>query len=352
MAKIKAVILRNEQPEDHLLWQSACNDFSYALEYRIVDLTKNAWLEEIQSEKFDILLARPCGLTSHFKQLYDERIYILSNILKYYVFPSLDEILVYENKRLLSFWLKANKIPHPETNIFYGRAEAAEFVKGHSYPIVGKVNIGGAGSGVLVLYNVSEALMYIKDTFTGKGAPRRAGPNLAKGGLFKRGFHYVMNPSDIRGKLDIYKTVKTHPQKEFVIFQEYIPHQFEWRAVRIGDSFFAHKKLKIGDKASGSLLKEYGKPPVDIFDFVKDITDKHKFYSQALDIFESERGYLINEMQCFFGQSDPYQMIIDNKPGRYVFFNGEWKFEEGSFNSNQSYNLRLEWIILTLNHLK
>ena len=109
----------------------------------------------------------------------------------------------------------------------------------------------------------------------------------------------------------------------------------------MGDSFFAHKKLKLGEKTSGSLLKGYGDPPPDLLDFVKAITDKHKFYSQSIDIFESERGYLVNEMQCFFGQSDPHQMIINSIPGRYIYSDSGWIFEAGSFNTNESYDLRL-----------
>ena len=61
-------------------------------------------------------------------------------------------------------------------------------------------------------------------------------------------------------------------QKEFVILQQFIKHDYEWRVVRIGNSFFAHKKLLHGDKASGSLLKGYENPPITLFDFVKKIT--------------------------------------------------------------------------------
>jgi len=131
-------------------------------------------------------------------------------------------------------------------------------------------------------------------------------------------------------------------QNSFVLLQEYIPHDFEWRVVRIGDSFFAHKKLKMGEKASGSLLKNYDNPPFSILDFVKEVTDRFNFYSQSVDIFETENGYLINEMQCIFGQSDPYQMLVDGKPGRYINKSGKWIFEEGDFNTNESYDLRLQ----------
>ncbi len=50
-------------------------------------------------------------------------------------------------------------------------------------------------------------------------------------------------------------------------------------------------------------------------------------------------------MQCMFGQSDPYQMLVDGKMGRYVFDNGQWCFEEGDFNTNESFDLRVRYII-------
>jgi glutathione synthase/RimK-type ligase-like ATP-grasp enzyme len=348
MKKIKTIILSNEVEDDHLLWLKACEEYKNQLEYRVIDLTKNSWLEEIQSESFDILLAKPSGLTTLFKQLYDERIYILNKVLGYLVYPSADEIYIYENKRFLSFWLKANNVPCPRTDVFYNRKEAKDFVNTQDFPIVGKVNIGASGSGVSILKDSEAALDYINLTFSGKGAPRRTGPNMSKGGLFKRGIHYLAYPGDISKKLNLYKTIRLYPQTDFVIFQEYIPHNFEWRVVRIGDSFFAHKKLKIKEKASGSLLKSYVEPPLDLLSFVKEITDKYKFYSQAVDVFESKQGYLVNEMQCIFGQSDPWQMLVNETPGRYLFINNNWIFESGSFSENACYNLRIAFIIENL----
>lgn len=233
--------------------------------------------------------------------------------------------------------------------MFYDRGEALRFANEKKYPFVAKANIGASGSGVMILHNRPEAEKYISDTFSGKGAHRRSGPNLDKGGFLKRGFHYVTHPADIHKKLFVYKKVKSDVQTDFVIFQEYIPHEFEWRVVRIGDSFFAHKKLKAGEKSSGSLLKNYDNPPVDVLDFVRQITDRYGFSSQAIDIFESTRGYLVNEMQCIFGQSDPYQMLVDDKPGRYRYVKDRWHFEEGDFAKNACYNLRLEFALNKFN---
>lgn len=345
MKKIKATILRNELEDDHILWIKACEDYNGQVEYRVVNLTSYNWLEEILKEPFDILLAKPGGLTAPFKQLYDERIYILGVVMGYKIFPSPQEIFIYENKRFLSSWLKANDIPHPKTYVFYSYGEALEYIKTAAYPFVAKTNIGASGSGVIIIKSITEAKDYLEETFRGTGAPQRTGPNREKGGFLNRGIHYIFHPSDITKKFSIYKIKAANLQKNFVIFQEFIPHDFEWRIVRIGDSFFAHKKLKAGEKSSGSLLKNYDNPPMEILDFVKQITDNQKFYSQAVDIFESTRGYLVNEMQCIFGQSDPFQMLVDGIPGRYRYLNNKWTFEKGDFAKNACFNLRLEFIL-------
>jgi len=120
----------------------------------------------------------------------------------------------------------------------------------------------------------------------------------------------------------------------------------------MGESFFAHKKLMLGNMTSGSLLKDYGNPPLELLDFVKNITDIHQLYSQAVDVFESRNGYLVNEMQCIFGQSDAYQMKVNNSVGRYIYKHNQWEFESGDFNTNECYDLRLKVAIELLTKLK
>jgi hypothetical protein len=104
--------------------------------------------------------------------------------------------------------------------------------------------------------------------------------------------------------------------------------------------------MLIKGKASGSLEKKYDNPPLKLLEFVKEITDCFQFFSQSVDIFETSDGrYLINEMQCIFGQSDPYQMLVDGIPGRYVFADGQWVFEAGDFNTHESFDLRVQTAI-------
>lgn len=345
-SKIKLAILANENPEDHALWLSACEKRSHEVEWVVIDLTANDWLLRITQSSSDVFVARPPGISALFKQLYDERLYIVAEIMKKPIYPSFQECMVYENKRLLAYLLSAQNIPHPVTSVFYFKEEALDHCFQGKYPLVAKTNIGASGSGVRILYNFAEAEKYLEASFSGKGSPKRWGPNTARGNWTGRAFYYILHPGKISSKLTLYARKKSEKQSGFVVLQEFVPHDFEWRCVRIGDSYFAHKKIATGGKASGTLEKGYDNPPLQLFDFLHEITQKLNFTSLAVDMFETASGkYLVNEMQCYFGQSDPYQMLIDGKPGRYVQGNGNWIFEEGMFNTNQSYDLRLEHLL-------
>lgn len=350
MHKLRFAILQNEVPDDHILWEHACAEYAGRIEWEVVDITRADWLEQMQRGRYDGMLATPPGWTTPFRVMFDERITILHTVLGIPIYPSLEEILVYENKKYLSYWLAANNIPHPKTWVFYNEAEALKFLETADIPLVGKTSIGGGGSGVHILKTRDTATEYARNVFSGKGATLNVGPKWRKKGFLGRVLKKLLNPGELKAKLQLYAHLRTEVQKDFVILQEYIPHAFEWRCVRIGDSYFAHKKLKKGEMASGSLLKGYDNPPLKLFDFIQWATDKRQFLSQAVDLFETEDGrYLVNEMQCIFGQSDPYQMLVDGVPGRYRLHNGQWVFEAGDFNRHECFQLRLEHFMAILN---
>lgn len=348
---VSTVILANEDKAGHELWIKACESCEQPISWRVVNLCGYDWWEKLHSEPFDILLSRPGGLHSRYKNLYDERLRILSAVKGYLVFPSLTEVEIYENKRYLSFWLKANSIPHPATFVFYDRNEAISWIQQADFPLVGKTNIGASGSGVVILKDQLAGKKYVDRAFSRRGVPQRWGPNLSKGRILSRAFHSIMNSGYLKRKAMLYGMRRSDKQVGFLLLQEFIDHPYEWRVVRMGESFFAHKKLKLGEKTSGSLLKGYDTPPMELLDFVKQITDRHTLLSMCVDIFESPRGYLVNEMQCFFGQSDPHQMLIDGIPGRYRWLDGAWVFEKGEFNANESYNLRLATALSLVQHM-
>jgi glutathione synthase/RimK-type ligase-like ATP-grasp enzyme len=338
---MRIAILRNEDPDSSHKWQLACEKLK--LSYLVIDLTSSDWLSQVQNESFDFFLLKPPGLLSHFKNLYDERIYIITKILKKTTFPSYEECFVYENKKLLSYYLEANAIPHPRTKIFYSKKEAVGYTKETAYPIVAKTSIGASGSGVQIIRNVNQAKKYIGKAFSRKGIKRRFGPNRVTGSPIKWLSKAIKAPDYLLKKIKEYLTIYKHGETDFVIFQEFIPHEFEWRAVRIGNSYFAHKKIKFGDKASGSKGIEYCTPPETILNFTRELCEKYDFQFMAVDLFEDDKGgYLVNEMQTIFGHVQDFILSIDGTPGRYLYINNSWVFEPGDFNTNESFDLRLQ----------
>lgn len=340
--KKKIAILKSESKRDHIMWLKACADYSDRVDVSIIDLTLSNWLDKVQEQHYDIFLLRPPGQTSLFKQLYDERIYILNKVLNQPIYPSLEEIMIYENKRFLSYWLQANKISSPKTVVFYNKEEAIGYIDNVDLPIVIKTNIGASGNGVTIVKSIVEYKRFLDRVFSISGIQSFKGPKLFKGNIFEKIKKIIFQKDFIKTRLNEYREQKSEIQRGFILLQEFVPHDFEWRCVRIGDSFFAHKKIVHKEKASGSLNKDYDNPPLSLLDYILKVTDENFLLSVSIDLFESNNIFLVNEIQCFFGQSDPYQMLVDGFPGRYIRFNNKWKFEPGDFNRNESYNLRLE----------
>lgn len=342
MMKKRIAIFRNESADDHLPWVEACLRRIDEIDYDIIDITMADWLDRFRTERYDLVLLRPPGRTERYKRLYDERAYILYNYSGVPVYPSLNEVLIYENKRFLSDWLKVNEIPHPETRVFFNEKEALEHAaSGIVFPLVAKTNIGASGNGVRFLDNEKELREYIVLAF-GRGVGVKTGPKLRKGSLTAKLLKAFSTRGFVKKRLGEYKASFDNPQRGFVILQEFITHTFEWRCIRIGDSFFAHKKIARNNKSSGTLIKGYDPVPESLLTFIRDMTVKTGLSSVSIDLFERDGQYLVNEVQCFFGQSDPWQMLVDSVPGRYRWLEDSWVFEAGDFASNACYDLRLE----------
>ncbi|MGE5343007.1 MAG: hypothetical protein ACM3SY_16145 [Candidatus Omnitrophota bacterium] len=349
MKTYRLAILKNETEEDHLGWVRACGRGEYDIDFEVIDITKENWLDRVAEPGFDCMLVQPPCSMGHFKQLVDERLYIIHSVLGRMIYPSLEETLIYENKRMLAYWLQANRVPHPRTWIFYDKMSAENFASHCPYPLVAKTALGASGSGVRILRHQRQALEYINRSFSDRGIIRKWGINLRRGDLLARSFSRL---KDVLGFIRYMnakkKSARRDPQQWHVIFQEYVPDAAEWRCVRIGDSFFGHQKLArgLGELKSGTSRVSWDPPPIPLLNFVYRITEKRHFLSQSADIFEDRNGhYLVNELQAFWGSKNPHQMIVDGKPGRFVQKNNQWVFEEGDFNSNNSYDLRLRHVI-------
>ncbi len=337
---MKICILRNENFDSGDKWLFACE--KKGIEADIIDLCSINALELIKGGGYDLCLLRPPGNHEVYKSLYDERLYHIVNILKIPCFPSFFECFIYENKKSLAAFLEFSEIKHPKTWVISHYSEARNFISSCSYPVVAKTSIGAASSGVSIIKSEAEAAKYIKQAFKGKGIRKRVGPNrqmgTPKGWLQKA----LSDPEYFKRKLAKYHKTYGDTQKDFVIFQEYIEHDFEWRIVKIGKSYFAYKKFKVGEKASGAKNLGYANPPVGLLTWIDDIAQEYEINTAAFDILVGKNGNYMNEIQTIFGHIWDHILEVDGKPGRYLNENGSWRFEEGMYNANESYDLRLD----------
>ena len=342
---MKACILRSDLELPVQRWITSCNKFG--IKYEVVNLLSNDWQERIFNSKCNFYLACPPGFQEHLKRVYDEKIFLIERTMNKRVFPSFNEISIYENKRFFSYFAQTHNIPTPRTNVYYLKEEALESLQTTVFPLVAKTSIGAGGSGVRILQSIKQATEYINDAFT-KGIKRKNGPSIvgrSKISLIKKA---INDPKYLLERLHFYRTFNDYPQKGYVIFQEYIPHDFEWRIIKIGESLFGHKKVKIGEMASGTKLKQYDAPPLSLLDMVDTLCNRLGFDIMAVDLLEHDGKYYVNEMQTNWGQKFDFLMEINGKKGCFVKKEGTWTFEEGDFNQNASFDLKLQHILSVL----
>jgi len=316
-------VLRSFDP-DWELYARACTDLG--VDYRVVDFIGPAWMEECESSGCDGFLARPPADFPERKALYDERLLFLVTVMNRRVYPSLPELLLYENKRFLAYCLSHHRFPHVETRVFAEKRAALDFAADADYPFVSKRSIGAGGRTVTIVRSRRHARRLIQAIF-GYGLPGLT--------LGKQAFgHMGPIPVPLPGM----------EQKHYAIFQDYVDIKWEWRVIRIGRSYFGHQKLPGGPRglASGSRLIGWARPPDALLHLVRDLCDRLGFRSMAVDVFETGRGeHLVNELQTVFGFHTPHQMILDGVAGRFVYEDGAFRFEEGEFTRNGCYDLRV-----------
>ncbi|HEC87465.1 MAG TPA: hypothetical protein ENI49_06360, partial [Thermoplasmatales archaeon] len=231
---------------------AACRDLKVS--YKVLDLFSSSWVGDISNSECDVFLATPPTLLDQWQRLFEERLWVVVYELKKRVYPTFKELYLWESKRRMIYWMIAHRIPHPHSWIFLDYDEAINFCDAARYPIVLKLNKGASSHGIFVLQTRKQARQIVKRLFSVGVAPRS---------------------SDKRNK-----------EWGVALFQEYIPHEREWRIVRIGDTYFCRIKTVVGEFASGSGLIEWAKPLTGMLDFARKVTEMGNFRCMSLDIFE------------------------------------------------------------------
>jgi glutathione synthase/RimK-type ligase-like ATP-grasp enzyme len=317
----------------HLSYIDACEELK--INYEVIDILSPNWIGLIKKSNCDGFLCRPpCDLQER-KTIYDEKLYFMTKFMNKKIYPSYDELFIYENKRNMSYFLEIENLPHPKTFVFSRKEDALYFIEKCTFPQVFKTNIGAGASGVIIVKSKREAKSIINKVFG------RFHKYFAFGKIHKINYKNFNFPN-IGGA-----------QKHYLIAQEFHNINYEWRIIKIGNSYSGHQKLLDGKFASGSGLVGWYEPPKELLELVKNIADKYGFYSVSIDIFETENNkFLINEIQSLFGSYLKYQMKIDNIPGIFKYEKGNFVFYKGEFHQNSSNNLRIKHFVDLLENEK
>jgi hypothetical protein len=284
------------------------------LPYQVIDLFASDWVEQVRASRCDLFVVWPGECIAEWKKLFDERLWFLTKELGKTLYPSYESLWLYGSKERQRDWLQIHGIPSPKTWIFHRLEDAMEFLAQADYPVIAKTDLGAASYGVRILKT------------------RRKAERLTRA-VFSHGL--VGHCAD-----------RSAWQWRHILFQEYLGGDLEeWRMVRIGDSFFGHQKERgLDGLHSGSGMCQWKDPGPELLDLLKQVTDRGAFRSMCLDVFKTEDGHLlVNECQAVFGCAvATTQMKVNGVPGRYVWNNGVWQFQEGEFCGNYMCDLRIQ----------
>jgi glutathione synthase/RimK-type ligase-like ATP-grasp enzyme len=296
---------------------AACRDLN--VDHQVVDLLASDWIRQIKESGCSGFLARPPSDFQERKAFFDERLYFINKVMNYPIYPSWEELYIYENKRVMAHWLEIHDIPHPKTFIFVRKKDALEHLKHCKYPVVFKASTGAAAKLVNIVNNYRQAKKITNKIFG------LIHPILASG---YSGYSFHGLPVPLAGGR----------QRHYVIVQEFHKLKWEWRVIKIGDSYFGRKKLLKHGFASGSGLVSWEQPPDDVLHVAKSVYDKGKFLTMSVDVFETHSGLLlVNEIQAITGIRRGIEMRVNDKPGRLRLIDGKFVFEEGEFNQHDGY---------------
>ncbi len=293
----------------HDYYIKACHDLHIG--YKVISLHRDDWQEQVLQSGLDRFLIWPSIYLMEHRFFWDTRIRALTEYLGKSVFPSDLPLWIYESKIRTKDWLTSYNYPMPATKVFFDKKEAIHFLDSEpKLPLVVKTDQAASAAGVYILKSVKEVRKYVKKAFT-------YGIGLKNQPLFLR-------------------------HRGYIIFQEYIPDAEEWRIIKVGESYFCRKKVKVGEFHSGSGSIEWAEPPEQLLNLTREISLKHNFVSINIDYMEDKLGeYYINEVHALWGGKD---LPASDLEGRYLYNeeNGTWRFEKGDFFKNRCANLRLQ----------
>lgn len=292
---MKKVALVKDQTHYYPLYKTILEEFG--IQVKLYDIWKENQINELLYDSFDGFIWR-AKHNPPIKRLAKRLVYLfkIHNIPTH---PTWTDYWHFDDKIAQSFLYKKNDVAVPETEIFFSRDKALDFIDRATFPLIYKCAHGAGSSNVGLLTSRQDARRYAKKAF-GKG---------------------------------IRTYYKENPQKGYVYFQEYISGPSEdYRVVCFGEKimngygriferkndFRAHRIKRKEIVVNDSLLQ-----------FVADIHNTLGHSIMAYDIMDrGGENWVVNEMSAIFGDLD--QNILLDTTLTYFKTGDSWISEQTS----------------------
>lgn len=244
----------------------------------------------------DLLIFR-YNVVTDLKILAETIMPLIENYLKINCYPDLSTGWHYDDKIKEYYLLRQQGYPVIESNIFWDKNAALEWIENAEYPTIFKLKAGSQSDGVVLVKDKTFAISLTKRMFS-KG--RRVGrvPALSSIKLKDTSLKKLLRQNAIKiyrtilGK-DINQSWDIH--KNYVLFQEFqYSNDYDTRVMVIGKRAFAFRRFnrKNDFRASGSSHQDQDQSKIDkrTIKIAFKISEEQKFQSMAYDFLNDRNG--------------------------------------------------------------
>lgn len=270
------------------------------ISYEIFEHRTSDWLEK--AKRYDLIIwSLDVGPWEH--EEIKRKITIIENNLGIKSFPSLPEIMLYDNKLMEVELLQLYKLPVAETFISHSYKEIMETIPKLAYPLVSKMSNGSTSEEVFLVENPKTATKIAKSSFSRYG----------------RKTHWPC-----------------YRQKDYVYFQKFIEgEKYDLRIIVSANMITGYfRDCPEGDfRASGAHKTRKVDIPIEAIDIALKVFYEISNSSIAIDMIKSTKGeYKIIELSQFTWSRTPVRMAVNGYPGFYFLHkDGRLEFMQGFY---------------------
>lgn len=255
-----------------------------------------------QAKRFNLILWHP-NTDAVSQAEAKSKIEFIQKYLGIKCLPNAESLWFYEDKIRQAWLLKEYGFPLIPTFVTYSKDEALQYIKNAIHPIIFKESTSSGSFGVFKSDSIGSSSRIVKKIF---GIGRKS-------------------------------TCPTQRQKNYVYIQEMVPNKgYDLRVIVVGNYVLGYYRYPDGKdfRASGAGNVVKKGIPTRAMDLARSVKAALPYAPMlAVDLLEDTRddSYKIIEISIFIGCETCEQLMINGVPGRYVYHNGQYSFEEGRF---------------------